>query len=940
MATLDESSGQLQLPYEKSAVDVVAEFDSNLQTGLTSEEVQRRRNLYGLNILSSKVRVPAWLRFLAQFHDPQVYLLLAATAVAILVSRLEGASGISYEALIILAIVILNAVLGYVQEERAERALASLAQMIPEQVTVIRDGVSARVFAREIVPGDLLSLREGDAVPADARLVQAVSLLTSESSLTGESVPVRKHCDPIGHAVALGDRFNMVYAGTLVVSGNAKAIVTSIGMQTEFGKIAKLIEVEENQITPLQQKLKLLSKQLGIAVVVIAFCVVAVLLAVQGLQDPMAVMNVLLFGVALAVAATPEGLAAVITLVLAIGVQRMARRGAIVKKLPAVETLGSTTVIASDKTGTMTRNEMTVRVLATASGHANLSGVGYAPEGDLSSATDGALSEVQLEEIRRLLLAATLVNNAQLNQSATGWKIQGDPTEAALLTAARKAKLLRAMTHDLYPRLAEVPFTSERKMMSTINGHGHDTGETAVFTKGAPDILLAHCTHEFAAGITVLLTPQRRQDILRDNEELTSSGLRTLGVATRFLNAAEADNPAAIDEHAVEQQLTFLGLAGMIDPPRPEVRRSVELAKQAGIRTILITGDHPHTAVAVARHLAIITTGSALSGSELDQMSDAELRQAVRKTEVYARVNPEHKLRIVHALRQNNEIVAMTGDGVNDAPALKAAHIGVAMGIAGTDVSKEAADLILTDDNFSTIVAAVEEGRIIFDNIQKFLRYLLATNLGEVLTLFLSAVILSLRTGGAAHSLVLPLTAAQILWINLITDGAPALALGVDSASPDVMLRAPRRPNENIINREMLFDLLLVATTMAVGTLWIFFMGPGNGSILHKRSMTFTVLILFQLFNSLNARSDRASAFSDPFGNRLLLGCILLSIGLQVLLLNLPALQRIFGVVSLSGADWLLCVSVASSVLWISEIAKWIRRRSLRSAVQMQQAKG
>lgn len=934
MAILDDSPIR-QLPHEQPVAAAVAALGANLDTGLMSQEVRRRQKLYGLNILHSKGQVSAWRRLLAQFHDPQVYLLLGAAAVAILVAKLEDESGISSEALIILAIVVLNAVLGFVQEDRAERALASLGKMMPEQTTVIRDGTEQRLLAQDLVPGDLLVLREGDSVPADARLTQVISLLATESSLTGESLPVHKHSESIEPTAVLGDRSNMVFAGTMIVAGNAKAIVTATGMRTEFGRVAKLLDVEETQITPLQKQLRLLSKQLGAAVVLIAVCVVAVLLAVQGLQSAAAIMDVLLFGIALAVAATPEGLAAVITLVLAIGVQRMAHRGAIVKKLPAVETLGSTTVIASDKTGTMTRNEMTVRVLVTASGQINVSGSGYSPDGELSTSNNEQFTEPQSLEIHQLLLAGVLVNNAQLNESPDGWKIQGDPTEAALLTVAKKAKILPSAIRSFYPRLTEVAFSSKRKMMSTVHGQGQHSGEITVFTKGAPDILLKHCTHEFFAGVSRPLTPQRLQVILRLNEQLTSGALRTLGVATRVLTQVEAANPAAIGEQGLEQHLTFLGLVGMMDPPRPEARRAVELAKLAGIRTILITGDHPHTAVAVAQDLGIISTSCVLSGSQLDQTSDADLRSAVRTTEVYARVNPEHKLRIVHALQQNHEIVAMTGDGVNDAPALKAAHIGIAMGITGTDVSKEAADLILTDDNFSTIVAAVEEGRIVFDNIQKFLRYLLATNLGEVLTLFLSAVILSFRNGGVGHSLVLPLTAAQILWINLVTDGAPALALGVDSASPDIMRRAPRRPNDSIISRQMLGDLLLVATTMTVGTLLIFFMAPSGASILHKRTMAFTTLILFQLFNALSARSDSDSAFRDMFSNRWLWSSILLSAGLQVILLNLPALQLAFGVVSLNLTDWILCVSVASCVLWASEAAKYLRRRTARSEPQM-----
>jgi Ca2+-transporting ATPase len=938
MAILDDSS-ICQLPHEQPVSTVVAALGSDLEAGLTFQEAQKRQQIYGLNKLHRKAQVPAWIRLFAQFHDPQVYLLLVAAAVAVLVSKIEGGSGISYEASIILAIVILNAILGFVQEDRAERALASLARIMPEQTTAIRDRIQQRLLAQDLVPGDILVLREGDSVPADARLAQAISLVTTESSLTGESLPVHKHPEAIEPTGALGDRTNMIFAGTMIVSGNAKAVVTATGMRTEFGRVARLLEAEDKQITPLQKQLRLLSKQIGAAVILIAACVVTVLLAVQGLQSATAVMDILLFGIALAVAATPEGLAAVITLVLAIGVQRMARRGAIVKKLPAVETLGSTTVIASDKTGTMTRNEMTVRTLVTASSHVEVSGNGYSPEGDFSATNGEELSKVQLEEIHQLLLAAALVNNAQLNESENGWKIQGDPTEAALLTAARKARIMPSVMQSLYPRLAEIPFSSERKLMSTLHGQSQHSGETTVFTKGAPDVLLEHCTHEFSAGVSRPLTSLRRQEILVLNEKLTSSALRTLGVATRLLTQVEAANPGAIDGQATERYLTFLGLVGMIDPPRPEARRAVEQAKLAGIRTILITGDHPRTAMAVAQDLEIISNGCVLSGSQLDQMSDADLQLAVRTTEVYARVNPEHKLRIVHALQQHNEVVAMTGDGVNDAPALKAAHIGIAMGITGTDVSKEAADLVLTDDNFSTIVAAVEEGRIVFDNIQKFLRYLLATNLGEVLTLLVSAGILSFRSGGGVtHSLILPLTAAQILWINLVTDGAPALALGMDSASPDIMRRAPRRPDAGIISRQMLGKLLLVATTMAVGTLLIFFLAPSGDSILHKRSMAFTTLILFQLFNSLSARSDSDSAFRDMFGNYWLWGSILLSIGLQIVLLELPYLQVAFGVVSLSLPDWTLCVLVASSGLWVSEIAKYFTRTA-RSMTQTRSTK-
>ncbi|WP_051979190.1 cation-translocating P-type ATPase [Edaphobacter aggregans] len=920
-----ESKGIQELAHAQTAEEVTTALGTRAQAGLTSEEVQERRQRFGFNELRTRPRVPVWRRLLMQIHDPQIYLLLGATSVAAIVARLESGPGIPYESLIILAIVILNAVLGFIQEDRATRALDTLRKMVPVETTVIRDGQQQRLPARDLVPGDLLVLREGDSIPADARLVRVQSLITTESSLTGESLPVMKHPDPVEHSAATGDRLNMVFAGTMAISGNGQAVVTAIGVQTEFGRVAALLDTEKDQVAPLQLQLKRLSKQMGVGVVLIAACVVIALLAIHGLKDANVIMNVLLFGIALAVAATPEGLAAVITLVLAIGVQRMTRRGAIVKKLPAVETLGSTTVIASDKTGTMTGNEMTVAVIITASGRTDVSGIGYAPEGNLTTAQDEDLSDDQWAEVHPLLIGATLANNSRLDKVEDQWKIQGDPTEVALLTAARKAKIIPSTIQSLYPRLREVVFSSERKMMSTVHEDKQDPGTLVIFTKGAPDILLENCTQELVPGFVRPLSSQRRQDIHRDNEKLTVNALRTLGVATRSLISSEPFDPAVRDGLGIEHNLTFLGLVGMIDPPRPEARVAVEQARHAGIRTILITGDHPSTAVAIARSLNIVSDDQVLAGIQIEQMTDAHLIQAVRTTDVYARVNPEHKLRIVRALQQNNDIVAMTGDGVNDAPALKAAHIGIAMGVSGTDVSKDAADLILTDDNYATIVAAVEEGRIVFDNIRKFLRYLLATNLGEVLTIFLSAVILSLRSGGTTHALVLPLSAAQILWINLVTDSAPALALGVDSAAPDIMHRPPRPSDESIINRQMVFDLLAVASTMAVGTLSVFFLSSSD-VISYRRSMAFTTLILFQLFNSVSARSDSESAFRNLFCNHWLWGAILLSIGLQVIILSVPLLQRAFGVVQLSRSDWMLCIAVASSVLVVSETIKYIRR--------------
>lgn len=916
---------QADLPHERSAEEVISGFDTDADRGLTAGQVQERWAQYGPNLLHTEERV-SWLRrLLAQFRDPQVYLLLAAAAVSFLVSALEHSPGVSSEALIILAIIFLNAILGFVQEDRAERAMALLRGMIPPEASVIRDGVLQRVPAKDLVPGDLLVLSDGDSIPADARLIQTKAFRTTEAALTGESLPVVKTILPGDPSAGIADQTNMVFAGTSAVAGHARAVVTATGMRTEFGKIAQLVHAAVAQPTPLQQDLHVLSKRLSAVVVGIAAVVIVTLLAVHGVHNAGAVLNILLFGIALAVAATPEGLAAIITLVLAIGVQRMARRGAIVRKLPAVETLGSATVIASDKTGTMTRNEMTVRVLVTASGVTRVSGAGYAPEGELTDAQGGPLSQEQSAEAASLLQAAVLVNNAHLRQTAGVWGIQGDPTEAALLSAAGKAHLDTARIQTQFPRIAEAPFSSERKRMSTVHREAGVREGYVVFSKGAPDLLLDRCTHEIAAGERRVLTPLRRQEILSENARLAEGALRTLGVATRAVASDEPLDPENLDERTVESGLSFLGLIAMVDPPRPEVRAAVEQARVAGVRTLLITGDHPRTALAVAHELDIENGDGVLSGAQLEQMPDSELVQAVRGFSVYARVNPEHKLRIVRALQGNQEIVAMTGDGVNDAPALKAAQIGIAMGITGTDVSKEAADLVLTDDNFATIVAAVEEGRIVFDNIRKFLWYLLSTNSGEVLTVFLGALLLS-RPG--AH-LLLPLSAAQILWINLVTDGAPALALGVDSAAPDIMRRAPRAPSEGVLNRRMLNGILLVAAVMAAGTLGVFFLGSPNAPDPRSQTLAFQTLILCQLFNALSARSTTRSAFHGIFDNRWLWGAILLSLGLQLLILTVPFLRTAFAISPLGWRDWAECAAVASSVLWAVEIRKYFVRRSM-----------
>jgi Ca2+-transporting ATPase len=664
--------------------------------------------------------------------------------------------------------------------------------------------------------------------------------------------------------------------------------------------------------------------------------VIVTIFLVERVREPAAIFDVLILGVALAVAAVPEGLPAIVTAVLAIGVQRMARRNAIIRKLPAVETLGSATVIASDKTGTLTKNEMTVRTVVTASGRAFLEGTGYAPEGELRLEGQSTFERSTHAELRRALRAAERANNAVLTENDGRWSVQGDPTEGALIVAARKVGLGPEALDRRFERVAELPFSSERKLMSTVHRDAHEGERLVVFTKGAPDVLLPRCSHELVGGQARPLSDERRMEIRGANEQLAGEALRTLGAAFRSL---APDVLSREVEDRIEQQLVFLGLVGMIDPPREEVGDAVALARSAGIRPIMITGDHPATAVAIARELDISTDGRAITGAELERMADEELERAVREVSVYARVNPEHKLRIVGALQRDGAVVAMTGDGVNDAPALKTADIGITMGITGTDVSKEAADMILTDDNFATIVAAVEEGRSILANIQKFLRYLLSSNFGEVLTMFFGVVLAGAIGLSGEGVLALPLLATQILWINLVTDGPPALALGLDPPDPGVMHRPPRPRDSGVLTRSMWLGIAFVGIVMAAGTLLVLDSAlpggliEGSDGLPYAQTMAFTTLMLFQIFNVLNARSEESSAFSGLFRNRWLWGALLLSVLLQLLVVYVPFLQPAFGTVGLSIRDWILCVSIASSVLWLGEISKLLSRSIARSVI-------
>ena len=915
----------LQHPWHHDAAEVVGALGSDVAVGLSSAEADRRLAVYGPNRLTETKPAPAWRKLLRQFTDTLVLLLVAAAVISLVIWMIEGREGLPYEALAILSIVILNAIMGFVQQARAEDALRALREMSAPQATVVRDGERRRIAAAGLVPGDILLVEEGDTIPADARLLQSASLKTAEASLTGESLPVLKEADPLARDAVLGDRLNMLFAGTSAVGGHGRGVVTATGMDTETGRIASLLERTADEKTPLQQELDRTGRLLGIVVVAIAVVMIATVLLVSELNTLSEFFGVLLLGVALAVAAVPEGLPAIVTAVLSIGVQRMASRNAIVRKLAAVETLGSTDVIASDKTGTLTRNEMTVRRILTASGRADFEGIGYAPTGAIRRHGENAAAlEAELE---RALTAARCANNASLRLQAGHWLTQGDPTEVALLTAALKASGADAPTPPV--RLWEIPFSSERKLMTTVHREGD---QVTAFAKGAPDVLLTHCTFELVGSEAVALTPERRAEIAARNDAMAAEALRTLAVATRRLEDGRHD---AQLENA-ENDLVFVGLVGMIDPPREEAVTAVAKASGAGIRVVMITGDHPTTASVIAGSLGIDGT-RVVTGAELARMSEAELDVAARNVSVYARVDPAHKLAIVGALQRQGATVAMTGDGVNDAPALKAADIGIAMGITGTDVSKGAADIVLADDNFATIVAAVEEGRSIFANIRKFLRYLLSSNIGEVMTMFFGVALAGTigLSDAAGAGIALPLLATQILWINLVTDGAPALALGVDPASPGAMRRPPRPPRERVITAAMWRGIFFVGAIMAAGTLLVIDASlpggllEGEGNLDHARTMGFTTLTLFQLFNVFNARSDERSAFDGLFANRWLWAAVLFSLGLHAAVVYVPVLQNAFSTVSLGGQDWLVCMAVGSSVLWLREIWKWASRAAM-----------
>ena len=980
-------------PSLADAQAVAASLGVDPNTGLSQAEAERRLAQYGPNELASAPPVPKWKKFLAQFKDPLVYLLLAATGISLIAWFIEkanaapgaeGGEALPFDAIVIVLILIVNAVLGYIQESKAEEAVEALSQMTAPQTNVLRDGKIARINTVDVVPGDVVMLGEGDSIPADGRLLAAASLRVAEASLTGESVPVGKNVDTLAEAKALGDRANMVFNGTSVTQGTGRAIVTSTGMRTQVGKIADLLQATDDDDSPLQKEMNYVSKILGIAVCIIAAVVLVALALTEGFNDIHDVIDSLLLSVSLAVAAVPEGLAAILTVVLALGVRRMAAHHAIVKKLHSVETLGSASVICSDKTGTLTRNEMTVERVVTPSGEVQLTGTGYAPEGRMIAIPDAGLTSTpspaqeaaQLEAVATLAVGA-LANDGELRENTGAgdgsaasditWEAVGDPTEVSLIVAARKVKADRKYAN--YTRIGEIPFTSDRKRMAVVAQDNADAGRLTVFAKGAPDVLLGYCSRIAVNGAVRPMTQGDRQQILAAVERLSAEAYRTLGQAYRPLgtaslaavpgvriNAAGHVADIADQSDVLESDLIWVGMVGIIDPPRTEVRDSVAEAHRAGIRTVMITGDHPLTAARIASDLGIIETdrngsaagaddlsGKVLTGVQLDELPDERaFDNATREISVYARVAPEHKLKIVESLQRQGNIVAMTGDGVNDAPAVKTADIGVAMGITGTEVTKQSAKMILADDNFSTIVEAVREGRGIFDNIRKFLRYLLSSNVGEVFTVFGGVMLAGFLgiTQPGSQGVTVPLLATQLLWINLLTDAAPALAMGVDPSTDDVMARKPRKLTDRVIDGQMWGDIIFIGLIMAAVTLIGMDMHLAGGlftdrsvdavghdaQMTEARTMGFTILVFAQMLNALCSRSHDQSVFVGLFANKWLWGAIALSALLQVVVIYVPFLNTAFGTMPLSAGAWAECLGLAMVVLVASELRKCVLR--------------
>ena len=878
--------------YNLNISDTIKSLDTS-QKGLSFEETEKRLEEHGVNELKESNTISPLQILFRQFTSSIVFILLAALVISLLI-------GEKLDAIVISTIVVLNGLFGFIQEYKAEQAIEALKKLTALKAKVIRDGIEMEIDSRELVPGDLILLETGSKVPADARLIDIAAFQIDEASLTGESVPSDKTTDPLDDNILVNDQKNMVFMGTIVTRGHAKAVVTGTGMNTEIGKIANMVQEVEEKLTPLQVRLKKFGRWLGI--VTIGVCLVVFVVGIlreyltADLFEKSYVMEMFLASVALAVAAIPEGLPAIVTISLAFGVRRMAGRNALIRKLPAVETLGCTSIICSDKTGTLTKNEMTVRDIYANNRLTEVSGDGYTPEGSFRQAGDEV---TDISNLELLFKCSVLCNDSRLNCNDR-WEIFGDPTEGALLVSAGKAGFKKTELENRFPRLDEIPFDSIRKCMTTIH---RANDENTAYVKGAPDVILDNCKYISINGQINELTGEDRKRILDVNRDMANRALRVLGFAYKSLT-----EEYTTESEEIERDLTFIGLQAMIDPPREEVRESIKKCRSAGISTVVITGDHKLTAIAITKELGLFKDGDmALSGEELDRLSEDELDEIVENVVICARVSPEHKVRILSALKKNGHVVAMTGDGVNDAPALKRSDIGIAMGITGTDVAKEASDMVLTDDNFASIVNAVEEGRGIYGTIKQFIQYTLSSNLGEILVIFLAILI----------GWPLPLIAIQILWVNLLTDGLPGLALGLDPFCNSIMNRPPRKRDEEIITREVIYNILIVGSVMAAGTLFMFY-GYGVETVKAK-SIAFTTLVMFQLFNVL---TYRAKNFRIDFKtSKYLISSVVISLVMQFAVLYTP-LNVAFKTVPLGAGDLIKIFFVTGSLYLILESRK------------------
>ena len=876
--------------YNLSTADVEKQFETACSEGLSKDEALKRLARDGANEFEKKKQKTLLMKFFEQFKSFMILVLLIAAAISGVVGYMHG-EGFT-DAIIILVIVILNACIGTAQEVKAEKSLEALEKMSAPYSKVVRGGQVETIPSREIVKGDVVVIETGDLIPADMRLIEAVNLKVEEAALTGESVPENKHIDVIEGEVPLGDRENMAYSSTLISYGRGKGIVVETGMSTEVGKIAGMIQSVPDTKTPMQVRIDQLGKFLGIAALVICLAIFVV-----GVIQGREVVEMFMTAVSLAAAAIPEGLPAVSTIVLAVGVQRLAKRNAIVRNLPSVETLGSTKVICSDKTGTLTQNKMTIVNLYT--------------DHKLSEMPDTlTLSRDQAS----LLTSSILANDAKLSREGSRWNTAGDPTETAFIEAGLRLGLNKNDIEKQHERIAEIPFDSERKMMTTVNRE--DENKIYVHTKGGVDELLACCSFILLDGKIKELPESEKDKIRKANVGMAKKALRVLGVAYKQIT----ELPSEISSKTLECEMVFAGMAGMIDPPRDEVKDAVIKCREAGIKPVMITGDHLITAVAIAESLDIKEENEiAMTGGDLEKISDADLLGQINDTSVYARVSPEHKVRIIRAFQEKGEIVAMTGDGVNDAPALKLADIGLAMGITGTDVSKEAADVVLADDNFTTIVSAVEEGRRIYDNILKAIQFMLSTNIGEIFVIFIAII----------SNWPAPLLPIQILWINLVTDSLPALALSVDPADPDVMRRKPIDAKKGIMNKSFLSRILLQGAMIGGLSLTAFLIGMQT-SVAVGQTMTFAVLALAQITHVLNVRSEYHSAFRNMFKNKMLLGALTIVLFLMLIVLEVPQLHEIFHLVSLSQAQWIWVTVLSVAPLPIVEAVKGVMRLRLK----------